>query len=159
MSDVKCMRPEHLSTYDYTLFQVFQYFIGNTDWLLPTCKNCEIISLENGEMIPIAYDFDFSGMVSTSYATQNSALPVQSIKDRYFLGHKKKMKDLDPVFKLFKEKKNELIATINDFEYLSKAERRRMVKYINSFYKILDNPKLVKKEFVHPMADSMKDDY
>ena len=38
MSDAKCMKPVHLSMYDYTLFQVFQYFIGNTDWLLPTCK-------------------------------------------------------------------------------------------------------------------------
>ena len=159
MSDIKCMRPVHLSTYDYTLFQVFQYFIGNTDWLLPTCKNCEIISLENGEMIPIAYDFDFSGMVSTDYATPNSSLPVKTIKDRYFLGHKKKMEDLDPVLELFQKKKTALIDTVNDFEYLSKFERKRMIKYINSFYKILDNPKLVKKEFVHPMADSMKDDY
>lgn len=159
MSDAKCMKPVHLSQYDYTLFQVFQYFIGNTDWLLPTCKNCEIISLESGEMIPIAYDFDFSGMVNTEYAIPLSSLPVKYITDRYFLGHKKKMSDLEPVFALFKEKKLELVQTVNNFEYLSKGERKRMVKYIESFYKILDKPKLVKREFVHPMADNMKEDY
>lgn len=159
MSDVKCMKPVHLSAHDYTLFQVFQYFIGNTDWLLPLCKNCEIISLNSGVMIPIAYDFDFSGMVNTSYATPNALLPVQTIKDRYFLGHKKKMKDLDPVLDLFREKKTELIATINDFEYLSKRERKDMIRYVNSFYKVLNKPRLVKKEFIHPMADSMKEDY
>lgn len=159
MSDAKCMKPVHLSMYDYTLFQVFQYFIGNTDWLLPTCKNCEIISLESGEMIPIAYDFDFSGMVNTNYAVPNTALPVRTITDRYFLGHKKKMADLDPVFALFQAKKAELIKTVNDFEYLSKKERKRMVKYMESFYRILGKPKLVKRVFVHPMADSMKEDY
>lgn len=159
MSDAKCMRPVHLSTYDYTLFQVFQFFIGNLDWLLPTCQNCEIISLESGEMVPIAYDFDFSGMVNTHYAIPNQTFPVNSLTDRYFLGHKKKMAELDPVLTLFKEKKAELIRTITDFEYLSQKERKRMVKYIESFYKILDKPKQVKSHFIHPMADSMKDDY
>jgi len=159
MSDAKCMKPVHLSSYDYTLFQVFQYFIGNTDWLLPTCSNCEIISLESGIMIPVAYDFDFSGMVNTNYAIPNSALPVTTITDRYFLGHKKKMTDLNPIFALFQAKKAELIKTVNDFEYLPKKERKRMVKYMESFYKILGKPKLVKRTFVHPMADSMKEDY
>lgn len=159
MSDAKCMKPVMLSNYDYTLFQVFQYFIGNTDWLLPLCKNCEIISLESGIMIPIAYDFDFSGMVNTRYAVPNTALPVTTITDRYFLGHNKKMEELAPVLALFQEKKTELIKTVSDFEYLSKIERKKMVKYINSFYKILDKPRLVKKAFIHPMADSMKEDY
>lgn len=159
MSDAKCMKPVHLLPYDYTLFQVFQYFIGNTDWLLPTCKNCEIVSLESGEMIPVAYDFDFSGMVNTKYAIPSSSLPVKYITDRYFLGHEKSMTELAPVFALFQEKKSELIQTINDFDYLSKGERKRMVKYIESFYRILDKPKLVKREFVHPMGDGMKEDY
>lgn len=159
MSDAKCMKPVHLSTYDYTLFQVFQYFIGNTDWLLPTCRNCEIISLESGEMIPIAYDFDFSGMVSTNYAIPNSSLPVRTITDRYFLGHKKKMEELAPVLALFHAKKAELIKTVEDFDYLPKGERKRMVKYMEAFYKVLSKPKLVKKAFVHPMGESMREDY
>ncbi len=53
----------------------------------------------------------------------------------------------------------ELIKTVNDFEYLPKRERKRMMKYMESFYKILGKPKLVKRTFVHPMADSMKEDY
>ena len=159
MSDAKCMEPVHLSNYDYTVFQVFQYFIGNLDWLLPTCKNCEIISLEDGEMVPVAYDFDFSGLVNPEYARPNRAFPVKTLQDRYFLGHKKKMEDLEPVFALFKEKKQALIETIKNFDYLSKFERRNMVRYVESFYKILNKPKLIKKEFIHPMADSMKDDF
>ncbi len=159
MSDAKCMKPVHLSPYDYTLFQVFQYFIGNTDWLLPTCKNCEIVSLESGEMIPVAYDFDFSGMVNTEYAIPLSSLPVKYVTDRYFLGHEKSMAELAPVFALFQEKKATLIQTISDFDYLSKAEKKQMIRYIESFYRILNKPKLVKREFVHPMGDGMKEDY
>jgi len=159
MSDIKCMRPVHLSQPDYTLFQVFQFFIGNTDWLLATCKNSEIISLESGEMIPVAYDFDFSGIVNTEYAVPNRTFPVERITDRFFLGHEKTMEELAPVFALFQEKKTALIQTVQDFEYLPSRERKKMVKYIESFYKILDKPRLTKYHFMHPMAVKMKDDY
>jgi len=157
MSDVKCMKPANVSPYDYTLFQVFQFFIGNTDWLLPTCKNCEIISLEGGVMVPIAYDFDFSGMVHTEYAVQRSSLPVKRVTDRFFLGHSKTMEELAPIFALFQEKKSELIQTVDDFEHLPKYERRKMIKYIQSFYKIIDKPKLTKEHFMHPMAEVLEE--
>ena len=158
-SDKKCMRPVHLSTYDYTLFQVFQFFIGNTDWILPACKNSEIISLESGIMIPIPYDFDFCGMVNTEYAVPQSAFGLSDIKERYFLGHKKKMKDLLPVFELFQNKRAALTELVINFEELPLRERKSMLRYIDSFYKILEKPGKVKRVFVHPMADGMKDDY
>jgi len=158
-SDSKCLEPVELSPYEHTLFQVFQFFIGNTDWLLPVCKNCELISLENGQMIPVAYDFDFSGMVKTAYALPRSSLPIETITDRYFLGNQRTMEELEPVFALFQEKKSVLIQTVKDFEYLSMRERKKMVKYIESFYKILDKPKLVKYHFIHSMAKKMKYHY
>ncbi len=159
MSDMKCMRPNHLNQHHYTIFQVFQFLIGNTDWVLPTCKNSEIISLENGEMIPIPYDFDFSGMVDASYATTNLAFGFTSVKQRYFLGHLKPMEDLIPVLELFKQKRPALTQIIQDFDLLSEKDRKRMVKYLDSFYKILDKPKKVKRIFVHPMAEAMAKDY
>ncbi len=159
MSDMKCMRPNHLDPHDYTLFQVFQFFIGNTDWLLPTCQNAEVVSMKNGRMLPIPYDFDFSGLVSTEYATVNPGFGIRSVKDRYFLGHQKSMEELDPILALFQQKKTALLQVIEDFEYLPKGEKKVMTRYLESFYKILEKPKKVKKIFVHPMAESMAKDY
>ncbi|MBX2871805.1 MAG: hypothetical protein KTR30_06895 [Saprospiraceae bacterium] len=159
MSDMKCMRPNHLNQHHYTIFQVFQFLIGNTDWILPTCKNSEIISLHNGEMIPIPYDFDFSGMVDASYATTNIAFGFNSVKQRYFLGHLKPMEDLIPVLELYKEKRQTLTKIIEEFELLNLKDRKRMIRYLDSFYKILDKPKKVKRLFVHPMAEAMAKDY
>jgi len=158
-SDIKCMKPVHLSSYDYTLFQVFQFFIGNTDWLLRVCKNSQILSSKDGTMFPIPYDFDFSGMVDANYATPQSAFGLKNIKERYFLGHQKKMEELLPILELFREKRNELTSLVNDFDLLSKKERKAMIKYIDSFYKILDKPRKVKRLFVHPMAESMATDF
>ena len=159
MSEVKCMRPDHLDPQAYTLFQVFQFFIGNTDWLLPTCKNAEVISLKDGAMIPVPYDFDFSGLVGAEYATADPALGIQSVKTRYFLGHMKSMEELDPVLALFKERKAKLLSVVEEFEYLSKNERVDMTNYLKRFYKILDKPKKVKKLFVHPMGKNMAKNY
>jgi len=158
-TDVKCIEPVKLSQQDYTLLQVFQFFIGNTDWLLKNCKNIELIRMESGETIPIAYDFDFSGMVNAEYAVPNSKFPLRTITDRYFLGHQKTMEELEPAFALFLEKKSALIQTVQDFEYLSIKERKKMVRYIETFYRILDKPKLVKYYFLHSMAEKMKYDY
>jgi len=158
-SDVKCLDPIQLSEHDYILLQVFQFFIGNTDWLLKNCKNIELIRMESGATIPIAYDFDFSGMVNAEYAVPNSKFPLRTITDRYFLGHQKTMEELAPAFALFQEKKSVLIQTVEDFEYLSIKERKKMIKYMESFYRILDKPKLVKYHFMHSMAEKVKYDY
>lgn len=150
---LECMPPDNLSQYDYTLFQVFQYFIGNTDWLLPTCKNAEIILLKDGKMIPIPYDFDFAGMVNTNYASPDLGLGVTSVTQRLFLGHLKTMEELNPVLTLFQAKKSALIQVINDFEYLPAKDRKKMIKYLESFYKIIKKSKNVTKVFVHPIAE------
>ncbi len=158
-SDGNCMEPEQLSQPDYTLLQVFQFFIGNTDWLLKNCKNIELINMENGETIPIAYDFDFSGMVNADYAVPNSKFPVRTITDRYFLGHQKTVEELEPAFAIFQEKRSALIHTVEAFEYLSTKERKKMVKYIESFYKILDKPKVTKYHFMHSLEEKIKYNY
>ncbi len=154
MNDVDCLTPDNLSSYDYTLFQVFQYFIGNTDWILPTCKNAEIIALENGQMIPIPYDFDFSGMVNAGYATPDAGLGVKSVTDRIFLGGLKTKEELDPVLRQFQIKKSAMIEVIQNFEYLPVKQRKKMIKYLESFYKIVRKSKKVERIFVQPVEAS-----
>lgn len=152
-NDTRCLPIKNLSAYDYTLFQVFQFMIGNVDWLIPNCKNSEVIQLKDSIMIPIPYDFDYTGFVNPSYAVPFATFKQKEVTDRYFLGHKKDIKDLMPVFDLFKEKENTFINIIDSFEYLPKKDRKILVKYLNSFYKILEQPKKIKKVFVHDMGD------
>jgi len=157
-NDKRCLPVKKLSSYDYTLFQVFQYMIGNVDWRIEVCKNAEVIQLKDSTLIPIPYDFDYTGMVNASYAVPLQTFKQEAVTDRYFLGHKKKMKDLLPVFELFNQKKNTFIDIIDSFNYLSKKERKTMIKYLESFYKIINRPSRVKKEFIHDMG-KMKDQY
>lgn len=154
IDDVDCMTPDNLNPYDYTLFQVFQFFIGNTDWILPTCKNAEVIASENGEQIPIPYDFDFSGMVNAGYATADAGLGLRSVTDRIFLGGLKTKEELEPVLSLFKTKKSAMIEVIQNFEYLPAKERKKMIKYLESFYKIVRSSKKVERIFLQPVENN-----
>ena len=152
-NDMRCLPIKMLSPNDYTLFQVFQFMIGNVDWQIANCKNAEVIQMQDKTIIPIPYDFDFTGMVNPEYAIPISNFKQKLVTDRYFLGHKKKLEDLSPVFELFKSKKETFMNIINSFEQLPKKERKAMLNYLRSFYKILDRPNEVKRQFIHDMDD------
>ena len=151
-NDMRCLPVKMLSPYDHTLFQVFQFMIGNVDWAIENCKNSELIQLQDETIIPIPYDFDFTGMVNPEYATPKTDLNQEFVTDRYFLGKKKKLNDLLPIFELFKKKKDTLIDIINSFEQLPKRERKAMVNYIKSFYRIINSFARVKYIFVDNMG-------
>ncbi len=136
------MNPHH-----QILFEVFQFFIGNTDWVLPTCKNAELVKMKDGTIIPIPYDFDFCGMVNAEYAVADSNYGVNDVRDRVYKGGNRPLNEFTPIFDLYREKKTELIQTVERFELLSNKEKKKMVKYIHSFYEIIDNPKKVDEYF------------
>ena len=45
-------------------------------------------------------------------------------------------------------KKEEIYNLFNNFELLKKNEKRRLIKYLDEFYKIINEDKLVKCEFI-----------
>jgi len=157
-SDVRCIHTNDLPLDNSTLFQVFQFMIGNLDWIIENCKNVEVLQMKDSTLLPIPYDFDFTGMVNPSYAVPSSKFKQNFITDRYFLGQNTEMKDLLPVLNLFKEKKEVFIKMIDSFEPLPKKERRAMIQYLKSFYRILDRPARIQKVFIHDMG-KMKDLY
>lgn len=150
---MRCLPFENLSPNDYTLFQVFQFMIGNVDWKINNCKNAEVIQLPDKTIIPIPYDFDYTGMVNPSYAIPFLRYKQNMVTDRYFIGQKKELKDLLPILELFKKKKDTFINIINSFESLPKKERRSMLNYLRSFYRTLDRPSQVERIFVQPEGD------
>ncbi len=75
------------------LVNMFEYFIGNTDWsaLLgsqgsPCCHNIVPYRRPDGVLLPVPYDFDSSGMVNTPYALPNERLKIKSVRQRLYRG-------------------------------------------------------------------------
>jgi hypothetical protein len=132
----------------YLRFQVFQFMIGNTDWIPASGHNITFFQRKSGHIIPVPYDFDFSGMVSASYARPNSAVPIHDVQTRYFMGNEIAKEELEQVFAVFREKKAEMLNLVKDFEPLHPRERKKMSAYLESFFKIIDDSRKVRQYFL-----------
>ena len=152
-NDMRCLPAKKLSAYDYNLFQVFQFMIGNVDWRVDNCKNVELVQLQDSTIIPIPYDFDYIGMVNPIYARPLKKIKQKYVTDRCFFGPKIEMADLLPILDLFKRKKDSLENIINSFEHLPKRHRREMLHYMESFYEILNRPARIERWFFNDLGD------
>jgi len=140
---------EYLDPTSYDVMCLFQFMIGNADWHIYKQHNTKIVALHEQKItIPIPYDFDYSALVSTPYATPHTKLPIFHLSQRYYLGPCREKGAHEPVFDLFKEKKNDIISIVEQFELLDKRSKKLMLKYLNGFFKILDNPKACKSKII-----------
>jgi len=80
---------------------IFQYMIANTDWNIPALHNIKLLLDKNEDLIPIPYDYDYSGLVNTPYATSNPDYPIKSHIDRYFLSDNYTAEEINEQLSLF----------------------------------------------------------
>ncbi len=71
----------------YVNMCLFNYLVLNTDWHVYNLHNVEFVNPDGGnDIIPIPYDFDYSGFVNTSYAIPREEFNITSVQVPYFLG-------------------------------------------------------------------------
>lgn len=142
--------PNRFHTFHMCLVDMFQYMIGNTDYSAYELHNIKLIRDETRRLPPIAipYDFDWSGLVSAFYAVPNPILHTEKVTDRVYRGFKKRPEIVYHSIKKFNNKKKEIYHLFNNFELLSKKERKHVIKYLDEFYRIINNKRLVQIEFV-----------
>lgn len=126
---------------------LFQYMIGNFDWDVRAIRNIKIVK-RGDKLLAIPYDFDFSFFVDAPYASTGSDFQITSKTDRIYLGFEEDLKDMEEVKLFFISKKRDLYQTIKDFKLLKMGTRKRMIKYLDSFYKSIDDIKPMPKKKV-----------
>jgi len=130
---------------------VFQYMIGNVDWSIPMMRNVKIVKPYRGEgkKTAVPYDFDYSGLVSPSYASANTQLGQQDIRDRIYLGFEVSDEVMRPVLNTYLEKEQELLDYVKNFKLLNSQGRYEVQKYLESFFEILRDLGIEKGENLH----------
>lgn len=127
-----------MNTPDMARVAVYNYMIGNTDWWLPSQHNVKVMTslrVLSEKAIPVAYDFDYAGLVNTEYAVPPKNIPVQVVTERYYMGMCYSEAELQPVIEEFEQLKEEFLQTISDFDLLPRAHQKKMLAYVESFYK------------------------
>jgi len=95
------------------------------------------------KVIAVPYDFDFSGFVGTTYSfPQEWATTIENVRDREYLGYcRDNEENYLKTIALFNYKKEEILKTITDFEYITDIEKESLVDFINEFYFEINQPK------------------
>lgn len=155
--DGRCTKPRIMSNKriwkrQLALVALFQYMIGNTDWAFSNSHNIRFLrSRNNMKAIPIAYDFDYSGMVNAPYAVHRESLDdtgMEDIRDRYFLGSCENKKAFEAVRTIFLEKKAAFYQVVQEFEDLSEKDRKIILHYFDDFFDIMESPKAFQKQII-----------
>ena len=125
-----------------TMVGVFEYMISNGDWSVPNNHNIRLIYDKNNEgalPYPVPYDFDHSGFVNADYAMPNELLGTESVKERVYRGFPREMAELQICFNVFRNKKNNILALINNFTLLPSRTKKELVDYLQEFYDTINN--------------------
>ena len=135
-----------------TLVALFQYMIGNTDWSVTGKHNIKtIISREDAmsKLYVIPYDFDYSGLINTSYAIPNPELEIKAVTERLYRGFPRTMEELNESLAIFIKQKDSIFSLINNFELLSVTNKKYMINYLDYFYSLVKDPRDVKYTFIN----------
>jgi hypothetical protein len=121
---------------------MFEYMIGNVDWALTIMHNVKVIrptEVYTYRRIYVPYDFDYSGFVGTSYAVPSEELGITSVKERLYMGTCVPDEIYNQVMDEFEAKKDQLVKTIVDFNYLESGVKNEAIDYLNDFFNQMKN--------------------
>jgi len=85
----------YLTPADSARYALFQHMIANHDWAMNAgpagdecCHNAKLIgTAAPGSVVPVPYDFDFSGLVNAPYAVPPDALRIDRVTQRVYRGY------------------------------------------------------------------------
>jgi len=115
---------------------LFQYMIGNSDWFIQFGHNFKFIKkagYTNSKVIPIPYDFDYSGFVNAHYAAPSNN-NIESISERVYMGPCRTEEEFSEILDEFKGYEDFFLNEVRNFEYLDRRVKKELINYIKSFY-------------------------
>ncbi len=153
--EVPAVPPRELDRFSLPLVDVFQYMIGNTDWSMfqkstdgNCCHNGKLIGTMSGPVIPLPYDFDWSGVISAPYAKPAPDVGVSHVRQRRYWGICRPDEEFAPVFELFNDRRSEIYDLWRRQEGLEESRLERTIEYFDEFYEIINDSGKTKREIV-----------
>lgn len=137
---------------------LFQYMIGNLDWDMvegpandDCCHNGKLLaasatSREN--VVPVPYDFDYSGFVSAPYATPPQGFSIRDVRQRVYRGYCRYNDQTRTAAELFRSRRERLYAIIDGETRLSEGRRNTARRYLEQFFETLDNPQRFERNII-----------
>ena len=100
-------------------------FLGHVDWSLAALHNIRLVRQQNGNLQPVLYDLDFTGLVGTKYSIADPRLGIRSVKERLYRGPCKEPEELAQFFTPYREKKDAILKLYDDTPGLGRPLSQR----------------------------------
>jgi hypothetical protein len=129
---------------------IFAAFVGHVDWSLAALHNVRLVAQKQGgvmNLMPVLYDMDFTGLVSTRYSIPDPRLGIRSVKERLYRGPCKEPEEIAGFLSVYKEKKDAILKLYADEPGLDNRYRSDAQKWLTEWFKVLDSPKETKWMF------------
>lgn len=137
---------------------LFQYMIGNLDWDMlesaqgrDCCHNVNLLARSETDwngLVPVPYDFDFSGFVDTPYAGPPEGLPVNNVRTRLYRGYCVHNDHVPAAIALFQSRREAINAVIAGETRLSEQRRTTARRFIDGFYDVISDPNRVRRQII-----------
>lgn len=127
---------------DAARYAMFQHLIANHDWSMRAgppgadcCHNAELIGpLGTASVIPIPYDFDFSGLVNAPYASPPDELRINSVRERKYRGYCRYNAEALAAARQFREMRPQMMAALSSVPGLDPRSAQKAISYLDGFY-------------------------
>ena len=154
----KMLPMRNVNADDFKKMAVFQYMIGNTDWGVPFLQNIVLITRDSAKApSAVPYDFDHAGIVDAPYAGPAPELELSSIRERVYRGYcESDKKNFAKTFEFFNSVKNDIYNIYTNCTLLSSKYLKFVNRYLDDFYKTINNDRDVEAEFLKPCRTDVR---
>ncbi len=138
---------------------VFEYMIANLDWDMvsghagdPCCHNHKLIGATpttRTGVVPVPYDFDYSGLVSAPYAIPPDGIRIRDVRVRYFRGYCRFNDQLPAVLADLRTRRAAFYNVIDAEARLDAGRKRTAHAFLENFFAVLDDPQRVASELTN----------
>lgn len=122
------------------LMYVYQYLIGNTDWMLlksdqdEHCCHNSVLYESPGGLIFVPYDFDLVGLVNARYAYPDPQLRINRVTERLYRGLCTDRETLLAALQAVRSKREAITSTVVGVPGLRPGNAERAGRYLQAFF-------------------------
>lgn len=120
---------------------LFEYMIGNLDWSMRAgpadeecCHNTKLLAGPANALVPIAYDWDYSGLVDAPYAIPPKQVRVRNVRQRHYMGYCRHSAQVVAAAAEMRGKRGAMEAALSQVPGLEERTKRKALSYLSGFF-------------------------
>ena len=139
---------DDLETTQLATTALFEYMVGNTDWSIAGLHNIALLRDSTGNINPVAYDFDWTGVVNPRYAFPDARLGIKTVTERLYRGPCLTPAQWQPTFNRFLSARSAIDSIYKSIPSLDAKLVKTAIEYYDEFFKTISEPRAAKHAVV-----------